>query len=55
MNEEQIINIALERFTEQTGLKTDWKPRFDEIDGEADFYFQSGHLGTEESDLETGY
>ena len=44
MNEDQIINTALERLTEQTGLKADWKPRHDEIDGEADFYFQKGNL-----------
>jgi hypothetical protein len=44
MNEDQIINTALDRLTEQTGLKADWKPRHDEIDGEADFHFQKGNL-----------
>lgn len=44
MNEDQIINTALERLTQQTGLKAKWKPRHDEIDGEVDFYFQKGNL-----------
>ena len=43
MNEDQIINTALERLTQQTGLKAKWKPRHDELDGEVDIYFQKGN------------
>lgn len=44
MNENQIIQTALERLTEQTGVKVEWKPGKDKIAGEADFYFQKGKL-----------
>lgn len=41
MNENQIIQTALGRFTEQTGFRVDWKPAKGEMDGEADFYINN--------------
>lgn len=44
MNENQIINTALERLTDQTGLKVKWKPGKDKVDGEVDLYFKEGKM-----------
>ena len=44
MNENQIVNKALERLTIHTGLQGKWKPNTDDIDGELDLYFTANNL-----------
>lgn len=44
MDENQIVNRALERLTINTGLQGTWKPHVADIDGELDLYFTTKNL-----------
>ncbi|GAC1424286.1 MAG: hypothetical protein NVSMB7_00230 [Chitinophagaceae bacterium] len=44
MDETLIVNKALDKLNQQTGMHGNWEPRNKDIDGEIDFYFATGNV-----------